>query len=692
MESLQEELKASDWANQRLLIDIKCDGLRLSIGKVGGKPFCYVDPDTLKEKSPDVSERLPLIVKELNTIPDNTILDGEFIAVKGDEILHRTTANSLLNATNFAPEKLAQYAYIFIFDVLVFKGQDIRNQPLHERLEYLQQINPTEHIWIERASTNLDAEADGYIVNGSSIKDINLAINKILNDQIGRPKFIAEGCMVKDINHQYEYPQNKGWGKLKKFYEVDCMVWDKKLVKGQDDVWNYFLGINIDKEHYNNLPTKIKVPNQLQMFYGKSNSTSVKCDTNDVLRVASEEVIKYENDGYPYYRGYISRALEPIPEKNVSDKLEVLDKLSQYQPKRMPIKDIERIEGAESPLKQEEITSPPSGGTRPSEEEPGEEVIKRHIGLSYKYPISIADLIRLAEISREEILEWVNKKRIPKKIYNELAEEGKPLPRQIYTNQLHGKAWAQMHFRGIEPEKYEAIKSGKLQLYKALIGQSVHIDLRVDYPGLPKLVQFVITENDVQSMLKMMKGERRQTAGGINVQHSMVVSKPSGEPPEGPEKFYEKVDPESTKPEEYMPSINEEGAKIAQALDLGESSYWISPGGIGATKNTYSYMMHIWSGDIVTGCERHDLHELFMIKKEGNDDILNGRYVIKCLKREDTSARWEMWKSIRDSRPMDPIQHSDIGYHYLVPADIKKGYGREAYRKASQEKYISKLS
>jgi len=195
----------------------------------------------------------------------------------------------------------------------------------------------------------------------------------------------------------------------------------------------------------------------------------------------------------------------------------------------------------------------------------------------------------------------------------------------------------------------------------------------------------------------MMLGEKRETAGGVmNVQHSMVVSKPSGEPPEGPEKFYKSVDPESTNPEDFAPSINEEGAKMAEEIDLGdpyteENSYWIKPGGIGATKNTYSYMMLIWLGDIYTACERRDLHELFMKSKESKIDIFNGKFTIKCLK-SDESARWEIWKAIKDPRPMDSIHHSDIGYHWLVPADKVDWYGRDDHRQESQKRFKSKLS
>jgi hypothetical protein len=299
--------------------------------------------------------------------------------------------------------------------------------------------------------------------------------------------------------------------------------------------------------------------------------------------------------------------------------------------------------------------------------------------------------MKLAEIVSEEVQEWVRKKRIPGKIYKELAKENEPLPSKLYIDPKVGKGWAQMHFRGIEPEQYKQVKSGKLPLWKALEGQSVHIDLRIDFPGMEKLVQYVITESDIQSMFKMLKGEKRETQGGVmNVQHSMVVSKPSGEPPESYGKLFSKPQPESSNPKDYSPSINEEGAKMADELILHDGSYWIKPGGIGATKNTYAYMALIWQGTVKTGTERHDLHELFMSKEKAKDDFFDGKFVIKCLKGPE-KARWEIWEAITKPIPMCSITHSDIGYHYLIPASKVKGFGREYYRKRSQELFMGKL-
>jgi hypothetical protein len=131
--------------------------------------------------------------------------------------------------------------------------------------------------------------------------------------------------------------------KCKRYYEVNAVTYGKTIVKGQTDVFNYDLGINISQDYYNNLPNKVKVKDKLLYSYGRTDNTKINIEIGNVLRVASEEVLKYENDKYPYYRGYINRVLEPIPEVNISDSLEVLDKLSSFQPKRIPLEEVERI-------------------------------------------------------------------------------------------------------------------------------------------------------------------------------------------------------------------------------------------------------------------------------------------------------------------------------------------------------------
>jgi len=371
-QELAEELKSIGWDKTKVLVDCKWDGLRMTIGKVNGKGFAYVDPEDVKKKSPNVSNRIPAIIKEIEeNFPDNTVLDSEFLALhpNGKEMLHRTVANSLLNS-KISGEELEQFAIIVVFDVIFFKGLDVRDQPLHERLEYLSQLKPTKHIWIERVSKTLSKKADGYICDGSDVKTI-LKVAEILEEsKNGRPKFCAEGIMIKRLDHPYETPQNKGWMKVKFYHELDLRVLGKKLVKGTKDVYNYYLGYDTPRDYakayldvgkkawygkvhvYKNgkiLAVGKDAKNYLDdksvtfvTLMGKSDNHKEEepVKVGDIIRIAAEEVLKFDNPKhpeYPRYSFYIGRVLEPVPEKNVTDSIETIDKLSSFEPMRIPV-------------------------------------------------------------------------------------------------------------------------------------------------------------------------------------------------------------------------------------------------------------------------------------------------------------------------------------------------------------------
>lgn len=641
-----EELKAIGWDKEQMLIDTKFDGLRLSAGKINGKGFAFVDPETLKKKSPDVSKRLPKIIKELEEqLPDNTVLDCEFIAVdrKNNEALHRTVANSLLNSKQLTPEELSEYATIAVFDVLYYDGIAVKDMPLHERLEYLARIKETDNMIVEKITKNLNEDADGYIV---SIENIEIAIKKLFEGNKNRPKFIGEGVMIKLLNYPYESPQNKGWMKVKELYEWDARILDKKNVKGQEKVWNYLLGVDISKEYYDvlvSMTTKdwydsvgiLDLKNKQfyrgkesigkdgipVMVIGKSDNTKEDCEIGEIVRFISEEVLKYENElmsEYPRYGAYISVFLEKVPEKNKSDTLEVLDILSSLQPKRIPI-----------------------------------EILKRIKAKSYN------------------IKEFIANGKIPDDIYQKLAKPNQPLPKAFYNNYREGYAWAQMHIRGIEKEKYEKYMKNEITFEEMILGDSIHVDLRIKFSDA--FVQWVLTQNEIPDYLDTLLGKNDKRTG--NVSKALAIVKPSAEEPV-----------EKAKKEQEL-IIDKEGAKLIASLINHKKSYFIEPGDVGATAYTYSYMGLIWEGECKTGVQREDMHEYFFYS---NSDILNGRFICRCF--EDKKERmWWFWKARDDPMPLDPIYHCDTGYLYPIPPSKVKKLGREQYVEESKKKYLENL-
>src|SRR5580700_2242241 len=94
------------------LIELKLDGYRALAVKSGGKVRLRSRNDN------DFNARFPGIVKALASMPDETIIDGEVVALDPDG---KPSFNLLQNyGSAGAP------LHFFIFDVLVLKGKDGR--------------------------------------------------------------------------------------------------------------------------------------------------------------------------------------------------------------------------------------------------------------------------------------------------------------------------------------------------------------------------------------------------------------------------------------------------------------------------------------------------------------------------------------------------------------------------------------
>ena len=348
--TLWEDIKALGWDKEQLEIDLKADGSRSSLSKIKNVVRIFVDPEDLKLKSPDISDRLPLIAKEFDSmVPNNTIVDCELYAANKNEALHRTSTNAIVNTKEDA-EKFKDYIFEFVFDVLFYNGKDLRNLPLEERLKYLSKIKSSEHIKIEDVTSTLEPNHQGYILERPTRDKLDRVVNIILSGKHGLHKNLEEGVMIKLSSGIYQTPQNKNWGKAKRLLEVDSIAYDRTLVKGQTKVFNYDLGINVNKEYYDKLPAKAKIEFDGKHFLTFGRSDNSKLDihpsSTTVIRSATEEVNKFENEDYPeapWYRGYINVLLSEIPEKVVSDSLSVLDKLSKFQPRRLSIEELARF-------------------------------------------------------------------------------------------------------------------------------------------------------------------------------------------------------------------------------------------------------------------------------------------------------------------------------------------------------------
>src|SRR5450432_73931 len=105
------------------LIELKLDGYRTLAIKSAGKVELRSRNDN------DFNGRYSGIVKALAPMPDETVIDGEVVALDAEG---RPSFNTLQNYSAGAP------LHFFIFDVLILKGKDVMGEPLVKRRELIE--------------------------------------------------------------------------------------------------------------------------------------------------------------------------------------------------------------------------------------------------------------------------------------------------------------------------------------------------------------------------------------------------------------------------------------------------------------------------------------------------------------------------------------------------------------------------
>src|SRR5450755_2645818 len=106
------------------LIELKLDGYRALAIKSGGKV------QLRSRNNNDFGSRYPGIVRALASMPDETVIDGEVVALDEDG---RPSFNSLQNH-GAAGVPL----HFFIFDLLMLRGREVMAEPLMKRRELIE--------------------------------------------------------------------------------------------------------------------------------------------------------------------------------------------------------------------------------------------------------------------------------------------------------------------------------------------------------------------------------------------------------------------------------------------------------------------------------------------------------------------------------------------------------------------------
>jgi DNA ligase 1 len=195
---------ASEWQ-----AEWKWDGIRGQLVKRKGQLFLWSRGEEL------ISHQFPDILDAAAVLPD-CVLDGEVLAVKGDQVLPFNALQKRLGRKNPGKKVLQDTPAIFLaYDLLEFEGEDWRSRPLHERRAQLHRIIYS--LPIEPGTLRVLQLSD--LVRAPSWETLAIA------RQESRARG-TEGLMLKRRDSAYGVGRPRGdWWKWKiEPYTIDCVL------------------------------------------------------------------------------------------------------------------------------------------------------------------------------------------------------------------------------------------------------------------------------------------------------------------------------------------------------------------------------------------------------------------------------------------------------------------------------------
>jgi ATP-dependent DNA ligase len=116
--------------------ELKLDGYRLEAVKSGGRVTLY------SRRGNDLTNRFDYIAAALGSLPDNTVVDGELVALDEEG---RPSFNLLQNFPS-----AAAHITFYAFDIMIYEGEDVMLLPLAKR-----RAIALSSIWIGRSRSKV---------------------------------------------------------------------------------------------------------------------------------------------------------------------------------------------------------------------------------------------------------------------------------------------------------------------------------------------------------------------------------------------------------------------------------------------------------------------------------------------------------------------------------------------------------
>ena len=189
--------------------EYKWDGIRGQLIKRNKEIFLWSRGEEL------VTPQFPELVSALEKMEGDFVLDGEILGVVDNQVLNFNELQKRLNRKTITAKMLKEIPVkSFVYDILEFNGEDLREKPLSERRAILEKLineNPPENI---KLSEIIQYE------NWEELTEIRS--NSRENN--------SEGLMLKQKNSNYHSGRKKGdWWKWK----VDALTIDAVLIYAQ---------------------------------------------------------------------------------------------------------------------------------------------------------------------------------------------------------------------------------------------------------------------------------------------------------------------------------------------------------------------------------------------------------------------------------------------------------------------------
>jgi DNA ligase-1 len=183
-------------------IEDKYDGVRCQLHKVGSRAALY------SRDLKDITNTFQELADSVRSSSDDFVLDGEIIAMSGDEVLPFAELQKRLGRREHDLFMREEVPIRFVaFDLLWLNGRSCLNEPLSERRLKLEQLRLPESFQLAR------------ITEAHSVEEIDSAFSAARERG-------NEGLMIKDPASSYT-PGRRGlaWLKLKKaLATLDCVV------------------------------------------------------------------------------------------------------------------------------------------------------------------------------------------------------------------------------------------------------------------------------------------------------------------------------------------------------------------------------------------------------------------------------------------------------------------------------------